>query len=177
MSNHSEFPIIGIGASAGGIDAFHSFFNHMPPDCGMAFVMILHLPAAHKSMLTEILARWTRMPVIEAADGARLEPNHVYIPPPHSVVTLNDGHIKVESRSAQSDRVFRPIDGFFDSLGSVLRERSVGIVLSGTGSDGALGLKAIKECGGLTIAQGKMAPPPNMGKCPPARSRQASLTS
>jgi two-component system CheB/CheR fusion protein len=127
----------------------------------MAFVMILHLPAAHKSMLTEILARWTAMPVIEAADGVKIEPNQVYVPPPHSVVTLNDGHIKVEARSAHSDRVFRPIDGFFDSLGSVLRERSVGIVLSGTGSDGALGLKAIKECGGLTIAQGRSgtAPP------------------
>jgi two-component system, chemotaxis family, CheB/CheR fusion protein len=166
MSSSAEFPIIGIGASAGGIDAFHSFFSHMPPDCGMAFVMILHLPAAHKSMLTEILTRWTSMPVIEAADGVRIQPNQVYVPPPHSVVTLSDGHIKVEARSPQSDRIYRPIDGFFDSLGSVLRERSVGIVLSGTGSDGALGLKAIKECGGLTIAQGKNGSAPEYGEMP-----------
>ncbi|HEX3911876.1 MAG TPA: chemotaxis protein CheB [Steroidobacteraceae bacterium] len=166
MSSSTEFPVIGIGASAGGIDAFRSFFSHMPPDCGMAFVMILHLPAAHKSMLTEILTRWTSMPVIEAENGVRIEPNHVYVPPPHSVVTLNAGHIRVESRSPQSDRVFRPIDGFFDSLGSVLRERSVGIVLSGTGSDGALGLKAIKECGGLTIAQGKNGTAPQYGEMP-----------
>ena len=73
MNSSSEFPIIGIGASAGGIDAFRSFFNHMPADCGMAFVMILHLPAARKSMLTEILTRWTSMPVIEATDGVRIQ--------------------------------------------------------------------------------------------------------
>ena len=166
MSSSAKFPIIGIGASAGGIDAFHSFFDHMPADCGMAFVMILHLPAAHKSMLTEILTRWTSMPVIEATDGVLIEQNRVYVPPPHAVVTLNDGHFKVEIRSPQADRVFRPIDGFFDSLGSLLRERAVGIVLSGTGSDGALGLKAIKECGGLTIAQGKLGTAPQYGEMP-----------
>ncbi len=166
MSASVEFPIVGIGASAGGIDAFHSFFNHMPPDCGMAFVVILHLPAAHTSMLTEILTRWTSMPVIEAVDGVRILSNQVYVPPPHSEVTLSDGLIKVEPRSPQSERVYRPIDRFFDSLGSSLRERSVGIVLSGTGSDGALGLKAIKECGGLTIAQGKNGTSPEYGEMP-----------
>jgi two-component system, chemotaxis family, CheB/CheR fusion protein len=166
MSSGAEFPVIGVGASAGGIDAFHSFFDHMPSDCGMAFVMILHLPAAHKSMLTEIITRWTSMPVVEVADRVLIRPNHVYVPAPHALVTLSDGHIKVEARSAQSDRVFRPIDGFFDSLGSVLRERSVGIVLSGTGSDGALGLKAIKECGGVTIAQGKNGTAPQYGEMP-----------
>ena len=164
--NVPAFPVIGIGASAGGIDAFHSFFNHMPPDCGMAFVMILHLPAAHKSMLSEILTRWTSMPVIEAVDGVQIQPNRVYVPPPHSVVTLNDGHIHVEARSAQSDRVFRPDRWILRFSGSTLRERSVGIVLSGTGSDGALGLKAIKECGGLTIAQGKNGTAPQYGEMP-----------
>ena len=79
------FPIIGIGASAGGIDAFHSFFDAMPPDCGMAFVMILHLPADRKSMLTEILSRWTSMKVIEGRDGVRIQPNCVYVPPPHAI--------------------------------------------------------------------------------------------
>ena len=166
MSESAEFPIVGIGASAGGIDAFHSFFKFMPPDCGMAFVMILHLPAAHKSMLTEILTRWTSMPVVEAADRVRIEPNRVYVPLPHSLVTLDDGHIKVEAHSPRSERIYRPIDRFFDSLGSALRERSVGIVLSGTGSDGALGLKAIKECGGLTIAQGKSGASPEYGEMP-----------
>ena len=85
----AEFSIIGIGASAGGIDAFHSFFDHMPANCGMAFVMVLHLPADRKSMLTEILARWTSMPVIEVTDRVAIKPNHVYVPPPHAIVTLD----------------------------------------------------------------------------------------
>jgi two-component system CheB/CheR fusion protein len=162
----STFPIIGIGASAGGIDAFHTFFNHMPADSGMAFVMILHLPADRKSMLGEILRRWTSMPVVEAADGTQIEANHVYVPPPHAIVTLVDGHLRVELPAQNSDRVFRPIDGFFDSLGTAMRDQAVGIVLSGTGSDGALGLKAIKERGGLTIAQGNNGTAPQYGEMP-----------
>jgi two-component system CheB/CheR fusion protein len=162
----AEFSIIGIGASAGGIDAFHSFFDHMPADSGMAFVMILHLPADRKSMLTEILARWTSMPVVEVSARVMIEPNHVYVPPPHAIVTLVDGYLSVEMPPTSADRVFRPIDAFFDSLASALRERSVGIVLSGTGSDGALGLKAIKECGGLTIAQGISGSAPQYGEMP-----------
>ena len=162
----SGFPVIGIGASAGGIDAFHSFFDHMPPDCGMAFVMILHLPADRKSMLTEILSRWTSMKVVEGVDGMRIEPNCVYVPPPHAEVTLSDGRLGVQMPPADSDRMFRPIDRFFDSLGTALREKAVGIVLSGTGSDGALGLKAIKACGGLTIAQGSDGSAPQYPEMP-----------
>jgi two-component system, chemotaxis family, CheB/CheR fusion protein len=162
----TEFPIIGIGASAGGIDAFHSFFKHMPTDCGMAFVMILHLPPARKSMLTEILARWTSMPVIEVSDHIKIKPNHVYVPPPHAIVQLVDGHLTVDMPADEAGRQIRPIDAFFDSLGSVLRERAFGIVLSGTGSDGALGLKAIKECGGLTLAQGTNGTAPQYGEMP-----------
>ena len=162
----NQFPIIGIGASAGGIDAFHAFFNHMPADGGMAFVMVLHLPVDRKSMLSDILRRWTSMPVVEATHGTRIEPNHVYVPPPHAIVTLVDGHLGVELPEQKSDRVFRPIDGFFDSLGTAMRDRAVGIVLSGTGSDGALGLKAIKERGGLTIAQGSNGTAPQYGAMP-----------
>jgi two-component system CheB/CheR fusion protein len=148
------FPIVGIGASAGGLEAFHKFFDHMPPDCGMAFVMILHLPADRKSMLAEILARWTLMRVIEGRDGALIEPNCVYVPPPHAIVTVKDGRLGVRIPMPTDSKIPRPIDAFFDSLGSALGDQAIGIVLSGTGSDGALGLKAIKECGGLTIAQG-----------------------
>src|SRR5580704_12358624 len=90
------FSVVGIGASAGGIDAFHSFFNHMPSDCGMAFVILLHLPADRKSMLTEILARWTTMRVVDASDGTLLEPNCVYVPPPQALVTVTDGHLGVQ---------------------------------------------------------------------------------
>ena len=82
--NVSVFPVVGIGASAGGIDAFHSFFDHMPADCGMAFIILLHLPADRKSMLTEILRRWTDMRVLEGSDQTQIEPNCVYVPPPHS---------------------------------------------------------------------------------------------
>jgi two-component system CheB/CheR fusion protein len=163
--NSAEFPIVGIGASAGGIDAFHIFFEQMPPDCGMAFVMILHLPAESKSVLREILGRWTPMPVVDAFDGIRVEPNRVYVPPPHSIVTLVDGQLGIEAPD-ETDRVFRPIDAFFDSLATSMRQRAVGIVLSGTGSDGALGLKAIKQCGGLTFAQGTDGTAPQYGEMP-----------
>ena len=161
----SPFPIVGIGASAGGLDAFHTFFDHMPSDCGMAFIMILHLPADRKSMLPEILARWTTMSVIEGADGIMIQPNCVYVPPPHTIVSLKDGRLGVRFAS-DDQRVPRPIDAFFDSLGASMGAQSVGIVLSGTGSDGALGLKAIKECGGLTIAQGTRGTAPQYGEMP-----------
>jgi two-component system CheB/CheR fusion protein len=148
------FPIVGIGASAGGISAFRSFFEKMPADSGMAFVVILHLPADRKSFLSEILDKWTAMPIVETADDTDLKPDHVYVPPPHSIVTLAGGRRLTSAPAEASDRVFRPIDAFFDSLGTELGDQAVGIVLSGTGTDGALGLKAIKERGGLTFAQG-----------------------
>jgi two-component system, chemotaxis family, CheB/CheR fusion protein len=162
----AEFPVVGIGASAGGIDAFHGFFDRMAADSGMAFVMILDLPADRNSMLIDILRRWTPMPVLEGLHGTRVEPDHVYVPPPHALVTLVDGRLEVEMPSNDSDGQFLPIDGFFDSLGAALRDQSVGIVLSGTGSDGALGLKAIQECGGLTMAQGRNGSSPQYGEMP-----------
>ncbi len=162
--NNLTFPVVGIGASAGGIDAFHSFFNHMPPECGMAFVMVLHLPAERKSMLVEILERWTTMQVIEGVDGSRLQPNCVYVPPPHALVTISEGQLKVAR--TEGSGMFRPIDAFFDSLATQMAELSVGIVLSGTGSDGALGLKAIKDRGGLTMAQGGAGSAPQYSEMP-----------
>lgn len=138
----------------------------MPVNCGMAFVMILHLPADRKSMLPEILARWTSMRVIEAADGTPIEPNCVYVPPPHTIVTLSNRHLGVRKSAPDEYKVARPIDTFFDSLGAALHEQAVGIVLSGTGSDGALGLKAIKACGGFTIAQGSDGSVPQYGEMP-----------
>jgi two-component system CheB/CheR fusion protein len=138
----------------------------MPADCGMAFVMILHLPADRKSLLPEILARWTNMRVVEAIDGALIDPNCVYVPPPHSVVTLTGGRLGVQMPAPGAQLNFRPIDAFFDSLASSLQEQAIGIVLSGTGSDGALGLKAIKAGGGLTIAQGSGGNGPQYGEMP-----------
>jgi two-component system, chemotaxis family, CheB/CheR fusion protein len=147
-----NFPVVGIGASAGGIEAFHGFFKHMPADCGAAFVVLLHLPAERKSMLTDILSRWTTMRVVEGRDGIHLEPNCVYVPPPHALAVLDDGRLQISPSTP--DAVYRPIDVFFDSLGAQQREKAVGIVLSGTGNDGSLGLKSLKGRGGLTLAQG-----------------------
>jgi two-component system CheB/CheR fusion protein len=147
--------VVGIGASAGGLDAFHSFFKAMPSDSGMAFVVVLHLPANRKSMLPEILGRWTSMAVVEAQDGGILEANHVYVPPPHANTTMRDGRLRLQVPLYDAPREERPIDGFFDSLAANLRQNAIGIILSGTGTDGALGLKAIRENGGFTLAQGR----------------------
>jgi len=149
-----RFPIVGIGASAGGIEAFKGFFENMPPDSGMAFVVILHLPADRKSLLPEILGRWTRMPIVEANDGCAVEPNTVYLPPSGIVVTLRDGRLYPHRAALDEPRELTPIDMFFNSLATEMKEDAIGVVLSGSGSDGTFGLKAIKTCGGLTLAQG-----------------------
>ncbi len=145
--------VVGIGASAGGLDAFRAFFSAMPADSGLAFVVVLHLPANRRSMLAEILRRWTTMAVREVEDGDEIRPDILYVPPPHATTAYRDGRLWVSVPPANGPREFRPIDGFFDTLAAGLREEAVGIVLSGTGSDGALGLKAIRAFGGLTIAQ------------------------
>ena len=146
--------VVAIGASAGGIEAFRLFFEHMPADSGMAFVVVLHLSAEHKSMLPEIIARWTAMKVDQAADGQPLGANTVYVLPPGVVGTLAQGILRLRAVAPEARRDATPIDTFFDSVAAELGEQAVGIVLSGTGHDGSLGLKAIKARGGLTLAQG-----------------------
>jgi len=146
--------VVGIGASAGGIEAFRRFFEKMAPDSGLAFVVVLHLAADRKSMLPEILARWTAMPVSEAYDGEAVVADRVLVVPPGAVACLTEGHIALRLLSPNAARETAPIDAFFDSLARSLNEDAIGIVLSGTGHDGALGLKAIKTRGGLTLAQG-----------------------
>jgi len=138
----------------------------MPAGSGMAFVVMLHLPSGYRSLLGEVLAQWTPMPVVEATDGTPLQADHVYVPPPHTLVGLVDGRLRVEDPPEGGDRVFRPIDAFFDSLGAAMGDQAVGILLSGAGTDGALGLKAIKEAGGLAIVQGGGATPPEFGGMP-----------
>ena len=147
-------PIVGIGASAGGVEAFRGFFENMRPDSGMSFVVILHLPPDRKSLLPEILARWTTMRIVNVTGGCVVEANCVYVPPAGAVVTLRNGRLYPHSAASDEPREFTPIDVFFNSLGAAIGEDAIGIVLSGTGSDGTLGLKAIKACGGLTLAQG-----------------------
>ena len=146
--------VVGIGASAGGIDAFRRFFEKMPPDSGLAFVVVLHLAADRRSMLPEILARWTAMPVAEARDGDAASANTVLVVPPGTVASLENNHLALRHIPPNEPRSSAPIDAFFDSLAGSLNEDAIGIVLSGTGHDGALGLKAIKSRGGLTLAQG-----------------------
>jgi two-component system, chemotaxis family, CheB/CheR fusion protein len=144
--------IVGIGASAGGLSAFKSFLSNMPADSGMAFVLIQHLSPGHKSMLTDLLARTTTMPVVEAEDGMAVEANHVFVIPPDSTLTLKNRRLQLERPAPPRERR-RPIDSFFSSLAEDQGENAICIVLSGTGSDGTLGLKQIEENGGLTLAQ------------------------
>ena len=147
------FPlIVGIGASAGGLEAFRTFFTHMPADTGMAFVLVQHLAPDHKSMLVDLLGAATKMPVIEAADGLEIQANQVFVIPPNATLTVSAGRLRVEQPAPpRANR--RPIDTFFVSLAEDQRDNAVCIILSGTGSDGTLGAAAIKENGGLTLAQ------------------------
>ncbi len=144
--------IVGIGASAGGLEAFRNFFAHMPCDSEMAFVLVQHLAPQHESMLVELIARGTSLPVTEAADGERVLPRNVYVIPPDATLTIVDGCLQV-SKPAPPRQHRWPIDTFFVSLAEDQGDRAVSIVLSGSGSDGARGLRAIKEHGGLTLAQ------------------------
>ena len=137
-----------------------------PPQSGLAFVVVLHLPANRKSLLPEILSRWTAMPVVEATDGCKVEVDTVYVPPPGAIVTFSDGRLHLHRPAQDEAPEPIPISVFFDSLAQALHEDAIGVVLSGTGSDGALGLKAIKTCGGLTLAQGTDGSAPLHGGMP-----------
>jgi two-component system CheB/CheR fusion protein len=147
-----SFPIIGIGASAGGLEALIRFFEQMPADPGMAFVVILHLSPKHESNAAEILQRSTQLPVTQVTQPVPVEVNHVYVIPPGIELTMNDGYVRV----APGERVRGhqvAVDVFFRTMAEVHKERAVCIVMSGTGSDGAVGLTRVKENGGLTMAQ------------------------
>ncbi len=148
------FPIVGIGASAGGLAAFEAFFSGMPAgtDPGMAFVLVQHLAPDHKSILVDLVRRYTRMQVFEVEDGMLVRPNCTYIiPPNHDMAFLNGALQLLEPASPRGHRL--PIDFFFRSLALDQHERAICIVLSGTGSDGALGVRAIKGEGGMVMAQ------------------------
>ncbi len=146
------FPIVGIGASAGGLEALEGFFESMPADTGMAFVVVTHQHPEHTSLLPDLLGRETEMPVVQAADGTQLQPNHVYVSPPGENLAILGGTLHMmEVDAAKSPR--RPIDHFFRSLAGDLHQRAIGIVLSGTGTDGSLGLRAIKAEGGMAMVQ------------------------
>ncbi len=149
-----SFPIVGIGASAGGLAAFEAFFTGMPPDTdmGMAFVLVQHLAPDHKSILTELVKRYTRMNVYEVQDGMVVKPDCAYIIPPNCDMAFINGKLQLMEPAAPHGQRL-PIDFFFRSLAMDQRGRAICIVLSGTGSDGTEGLKAVKASGGLVIAQ------------------------
>jgi len=139
------FPVVGIGASAGGLAAFEGFFSAMPTDTdpGMAFVLVQHLAPDHKSILTDLVKRYTRMKVFEVEDGMAVEPNCAYIIPPNRDMAFLNGKLQLlEPGSPHGQRL--PIDFFFRSLAQDQCERAICIVLSGTGSDGTQGVRAIK---------------------------------
>ncbi len=144
--------IVGIGASAGGLDAFKRFFASAPADTGIAFVLVQHLSPDHKSMLVDLLAKTTVMEVIEAADGMAVAADRVFVIPPDATMTIAGGRLEVVKPAPPRERR-RPIDTFLQSLAEDQGEKAIGIILAGTGSDGALGMTAIKEQGGLTLAQ------------------------
>ena len=146
------FPIIGIGASAGGLEAFRQLLQNLPTDTGAAFVLVQHLSPTHGSILPALLARSTAMPVNETIDGVRIEPDHVYVIPSHMDVAITDGHLKLLPRAVPPAQ-HMPIDLFFRTLAQIQAAKAIGVVLSGNGSDGTLGLLAIKAAGGLCFAQ------------------------
>ena len=145
-------PVAGIGASAGGLEAFSRLLRAMPPHPGLALILVQHLDPKQESMLADILGRGTKLPVQEAADGMRVEPDHVYVMPQNVTIRLSGGSLLLEKRPEPPAHVL-PIDTLLRSLAEECTALSIGVVLSGTGTDGTLGLRAIREAGGLTFVQ------------------------
>ncbi len=150
----SLFPVVAIGASAGGLAAFEAFFSGMPEkvDTGMAFVLVQHLAPDHKSILAELVNRYTRMSVFEVTDGMAVEPDCAYIIPPNRDMAFHQGTLQLLEPAEPRGHRF-PIDFFFRSLSKDRMDKAIGIVLSGTGTDGTLGVRAIKGAGGMVMAQ------------------------
>ncbi|MCW9705720.1 chemotaxis protein CheB [Fodinibius salsisoli] len=148
--NEIDFPVVGIGASAGGLKALQKFFDHLPDDSGMAFVIIVHLAPQKSSAMGKLLSSHTPMDVQQVSGTTKVEPNHIYIIPPSKQLRLQGDQLLVEEKEKDSQAV---IDVFFRSLAEECEKKAIGIILSGSGSDGSLGLKAIKEHGGIMMVQ------------------------
>lgn len=150
--NGSSSPkaVVGLGASAGGLNAYTALLRALPADTGMAFVVVQHLAADHQSFLSALLMRVTQMPVIEVHDGPRVEPNTIYVIPPNRTLTMEDGHLGLKERAPG---LHFAVDIFFEMLADTHGSRAIGVILSGSGSDGMKGVQAIKAAGGITFAQ------------------------
>ncbi|KVV14798.1 CheR family methyltransferase [Flavobacterium sp. TAB 87] len=151
LASRQDFPIIGIGASAGGLEAFTQFIDAIPADSGMAYVFVQHLHPQHDSMLTELLSRVAKIPINEITDDIHLAPNNIYVIPENKILTSFDGVLKLDPRLKNTRN--QAIDIFFSSLAEVHLNLAYGVLLSGTGSDGTIGLEVIKKHGGTTFAQ------------------------
>jgi two-component system, chemotaxis family, CheB/CheR fusion protein len=151
-NNADNLMLVGIGASAGGVEALMRFFERLPADAGMAFVVILHLSPEHESRLAEVLRSKTRMPVEQVNEPVRVERNRVYVVPPDRNLYMSDGHIRLAERTQDGERP-APIDLFFRTLADSYKEKAIAVVLSGAGADGSVGVRRVKEMGGVSIAQ------------------------
>jgi len=145
------FPVVGIGASAGGLEAFKKLVKAIPENSGIAYILVQHLHPDHSSVLPEILQRETHIPVNEISDNVKVKPDNIYVIPSNKILVATDGVLQLSARP--KDLKNMPIDIFFSSLAEVHQSHAIGVVLSGYGADGTQGLKAIKECGGITFAQ------------------------
>jgi two-component system CheB/CheR fusion protein len=150
--NILDFPVVGIGASAGGLEALQEFFECLTPNSGAAYVVIQHLSPDYKSFMNELLSRYTSMTIQIVKDGMAIKVNHVYLIPPKTNMTIFHGVLYLNELSA-TRTLNLPIDIFFRSLAKDQEKNAIGIILSGTGSDGTLGIRAIKEYGGMTMVQ------------------------
>jgi PAS domain S-box-containing protein len=151
-SASTQSVIVGIGASAGGLDAFKNFLTAMPADSNLAFVLVQHLDPNHESLMVDLLARHTSMPVLQVEDQMKVQRNHVYMIPPNKSLTIKDGILHL-SKPVERRGMRMPIDYFFRSLAEDQQEKAICIIFSGTGTDGTLGLKAVKEYGGMAMVQ------------------------
>jgi len=146
------FPVVGVGASAGGLEAFKRLIRAIPEKSGVAYILVQHLEPTHESLLVDILQKITPIPIQEITNNVRVEPDHVYVIPSNKLLTANDGRLQLSPRGPKNEKNM-PIDVFFTSLSEVHQSHAIGVVLSGTATDGTLGLKAIKDHGGFTFAQ------------------------
>jgi len=146
------FPIVGIGASAGGLEVLRTLFQEMPQDTGAGFVLVQHLDPTHDSMMAELLNKYARIPVVQVLDGMRVEPNRLHVIPPNTVMTVSDGTLHL-SEPTERRGLRMPIDHFFSSLAHDRQEHAIAIVLSGTGTDGTYGVRLVKARGGMVLAQ------------------------
>jgi two-component system CheB/CheR fusion protein len=147
-----SFPIVGIGASAGGLESFSELIARIPVDTGMAYVFVQHLDPSHGSLLVEILSKRAGFPVEEAREGVKILPDHLYVIAPNTTLTIGGDVLHLRSRDP-AERPHHPVDTLFRSLAEQRGPNAIGIILSGNGSDGAKGIQAVKQAGGITFAQ------------------------